>query len=232
MTMKIKYVVILVTALLAGAFIVGRYSTKKERSSLNEAIIALNDTITHRTVTINGLQHQVFEKDQVIISERTAKEAGLVEIDRLKALNIKRLKENTDLKVELEATKKELTLPDTVFITKKEQMEPGKTYLKLPFGNHFNDDYLTLTTWINTDHTWGFDMFAPINLNITVGDKKTGFLKTEPKVIIDTPNPYVIVQDINYVSVQKKKLPWWGQALITIAVWESAEFGVRKMVGK
>jgi len=227
--MKIKYVLIAFLALFIGAIFLGRCTTMEERTRLNDAILALRDTVSHHEVTIDGLKHQVFEKDQIILTEREAKKAGLLEINRLKALNIKHVNQITVLQAEIKSGQDNLPIPDTVFKTITVSTGPAK-YVSLPFKTNYKDDYINLSTWIEETGTWGFDLYQPLDLNITAGDKKVGFLKTEPTVIVDTPNPYVTINNIDYVNVQKRKLKWWQQSAITIVVWEGIKYGINSVL--
>lgn len=226
--MKTKYVLIAILALFAGAFFLGRSTTKSERTRLNGTILAIRDTISYHEVTIDGLKHQVFEKEQILLTEREAKKAGLLEVDRLKALNIKHVNQIAVLQAEIKSGQDNIPIPDTIIKTITVSSGPKK-YVTLPFKTNYKDDYLSLSTWIEEKGTWGFDIKQPLDLTITAGEKKVGMFKTEPSVIVDTPNPYVTFNDIQYVSVQKRKLKWWQQSLITIAVWEGVKYGISSL---
>ena len=167
---------------------------------------------------------------KIILSQKQSLEAELIEKERLKALNIKRLDQIASLNAEIITIRNNIPIADTIKIIKTVETGPRK-YIQVPFKNKYNDRYINLTTYINDNGTWGFDIYQPLDLTITSGQKRTGFFKTEPTVFVDTPNPYVTINDIQYVNINEKKLKWWQQSLITIIAWECVKFGVFKAIG-
>jgi len=225
--MKAKYVILLVLALILVSGFAGHMITFKKRTAAYGQVSVLNDSIVSYKTEIGDLEVNVFEKDQLIGTKDELIEAGILEKDRLKALNMRYLSQITVLEGDLQAAVDNIPLPDTLFVTDTVNTGPGegKTYAILPFSWEYNDKYLGLRTGIREDKTGWFDINAPIDLEITLGDRKK-----KPVAAVTTPSPYVTITDFNVVNVQEQNflyknpwVPWAGGAagglLAGWAIW-------------
>lgn len=224
--MRVRTVILLILALILVSFFAGNLMTFKKRNAAYGQVMALTDSITAYTVVISELETQVFEKQQVIGTQEQAIAAGLLEVDRLKKLNMKHLSQITKLEGQLHAAISDIAIPDTMFITDTIEVGSGeaKSYLKLPFSTGYSDQYLWLDFGVGEDKKGWFDMDAHIPLTITLGDRKGS-----PIASVSTPSPYIRITDFNVVNIQEQKwymkpwLPWAGGAagglLAGWAIW-------------
>lgn len=212
--MKTKNFLILILALILVSFFAGHMITFKKRNAAYGQVMALTDSISAYTVVIDDLETRVFEKQQVIGTMEQAIAAGILEEDRLKALNMKHLSQISKLEGELKAAIDSIPLPDSIFVTDTIETGPGegKTYAILPFSWEYKDQYLGLKTGIHEDKTAWFDLEAQVSLYITLGD-----IKKKPVAAVTTPSPYVTITDFNVVNIQEQTLlykhpwiPWAG----------------------
>jgi hypothetical protein len=188
--------------------------------------MALTQKVDYYEAKIGTLQHQVWEKTQVIGTQQQAIEAGILEVNQLKALNLKYATQITKIEGQLQAAKDSILLPDSIFVTDTifEGPGEGKSYVQLPFSTGFSDDYIGLDFGIKENKTAWFDLDAPIKLDITLGNRKS-----KPIAAVSTPSPYVRIMDFNVVNIQEEKwymkpwIPWAGGAagglLAGWAVW-------------
>ena len=217
MQIKVKLIWIIgaILALLSVCFIAGRVSTKAARVNASHAVIQAQNQLLDAAKTyeayIDGQKETIAEQKTVIMHKDQAIASGVLEKDRLKALNVKEVKNNVKLRAEIRVLKDSLLIVPNEVIVHDTIMYNDNTYLKLPSTLRYSDDYLTLNTNINEDLTWGFDLRMPLSLDVTIGDVKTGFMKREPSVVLTTPNPYI--GDIKVQSIEIKKEPLFYETL-------------------
>lgn len=186
------------------SFIAGRCSTKKERSTSMANLRAVRDSVHTYKVVINDLENTVYEQGAVVLTQSDAIKVGIIERERLRKLNIKELITNTGLSGTIQILRDSLKLPpDVQFVTIK---DTSGTYLavKVPYQWQFSDQYISLTTGIGTSKTGWFKLQVPFSGTISVGYIKSGFLKTTPKGVFTTLNPYIKIDNMDVLIVQDK----------------------------
>jgi len=207
-----KYIlyITLFLAFLATSFFVGRCSTDKERSQQTANLRASRDSIRFYQFKIGNLEYLSSEKDALILSQRDAIKAGILEIDYLKKLHLKDLETNTELKALIKVLRDSLDLPpETVIMTIKDTSGIARHYMRIPFQNiKYNDKYLTLNAGVDSSKKAWFDLEVPFSGSVTVGYKKDGFLKTKPVGIFVTDNSYIKVINMD-VFINKKEIKWY-----------------------
>lgn len=207
--MKTKHFLILILAVMALSFFAGHMVTWKKRNASYTHVLALTDSISHYEVAIGDFEEQVWEKDQLIGTQEQAIEAGILEIDRLKALKMKYITQITKLEGQLRAAVDNIPLPDTLFVTDTVEVGSGegKTYLKIPFSTGYNDEYIGLDFGVKENKTWWWDLDAKVPLTITLGGKKGKSVAS-----VTTPSPFVRITDFNVVQIQEEnwyyRNPW------------------------
>ena len=133
-------VTIIIIVLLGTSFYIGRVSTHRQVESLSNAVseaqTQLETQATSYQMIINSKKLAVTTQKSVIIRQRDAIENGLIEQERLKALNIKHVRENIVLKGRLEAYKDSLITiePDTIMV--HDTIIGDKPYLNLENNNY------------------------------------------------------------------------------------------------
>jgi hypothetical protein len=207
--MKTKHVLILVLALVVVSFFAGRISTLKPRNSSYDQITELTDVMTVYQREINGREQTIYEKNQILASQKEAIEAGILEKDHLKALGMKKATQITVLEGELSAARDSIDLSgdSIIFVTLPDSASgETKNYVELPFSWKHEDEYLTLSTGIRKDQKAWFDLSAELPITVTLGGKDG-----KQVAAVNTPSPYVILTDFNVIRLKEENWfykPW------------------------
>lgn len=207
------------------SFIAGKCSTKANRTTINNNLIAARDSIHTSKVIINDLENTVFEQGALILSKDEAIKIGVIEQERLKKLHLKELVTNTDLTGIIQMLRDSLKLPpNTIFITIKDTSGVARDYVRIPFQLlKTSDRYIILNAGMNPNKTAWFDLSVPFSGTISVGYVKSGFLKTVPKGVFTTLNPYITINNMDVLIVKEPDKfynKWWVHALIGAATIE------------
>ena len=190
---------------LGVVFVFGRCSRQKEVSLNLANLAASRDSIHTYQVTVSGMELQVSDRDAIILTQRDAIKAGILENERLKALHIKTVVANAELSGTIRMLRDSLRLPPEIrFITVKDT-NGNFLAVRIPYKWQYSDPYINLVTGINENKTGFFDLSVPVAGEVTIGYKKTGFLKTSPVGIFTTLNPYLKVNDMSVLIVTDKK---------------------------
>jgi len=217
--MKLKHIAVLVLSLIIVTFFFGRLSTFGERKSQNQTILALTDTLTTTRVIIGGITQTLSRKSTIILTKQLAVEAGLLEIDRLRALNFKNVSHLVRVEARLEAARD--SIPVVFPVARSHDSIPpqivsageAKNTMPIPAEFYFESKYFNLTAGFDENMLGYFDANAPTPITVTIGSKKTGLWKTTPTVAVTTPSPYLIVTDITPIDLRGAK-KWWEKPLV------------------
>lgn len=206
--MKTKHVLIIVLALVAVSFFAGRYSTTHTRSAQYDRINDLTEVMSVYQVAVQGRDQTIYEKNQILASKKEAIEAGIIERDYLKALNLKSVRQITNLNAEISAYKDSLDLSgdSIVFVTDTVASGEVKNYAQLPFSWDYSDQYLSLQTGINQEKQGWFQLEAPTGFSIVLGGRDGKQVSA-----VTTLSPYITVTDFNVVRLKEEKWyykPW------------------------
>jgi hypothetical protein len=206
--MKVRTLVILVLALITVSFFAGRWSTSGLRSAQYDQISAQDTIIKVYQRELNGRDQTIYEKNQLLGTQREAIQAGILERDLLKATNIKKATQITQLKAQLQAAIDSIPISDTVFITVDNEDGSGevKTYAQLPFSWDYSDQWISLQTGITLQKQGWFQLEAPTGFSIVLGGKDG-----KQVAAVTTPSPYITVTDFNVVRLNQEKWyykPW------------------------
>jgi len=216
-------------ALLSLSYALGRRSARQERDNQTGNLIAARDSVHTSSVTINGLKNSIWEKNAIILGQKQAIEVGIVERDLLKKLHIKDLITNTELSGIIKRQDSLLSLPpNTVFITVKDSSGITQDYIKVPFQLlNINDEYLSLDAGMDMNRLAWHKLSVPFDGIVSVGFKKSGFLKADPVGIFTSTNPYLTVNkmDVLIVKEQEKWFQrWWVHCLAGAGAIETVRF--------
>ena len=214
-------------ALLSLSFLLGRCSTKKERSQQIANIVAARDSVKHLTIEVNGLKLDVSEKNATVLTLQDAVKAGIIEKEYLKALHLKELVTNAELQGYIKILKDSLALvPGTTIVTIKDTSGIPHDYIKLPFTLlDIKEKDVSLIAGMNINRTPYYSLNIPFAGSVTIGYKKSGFLKTTPVGIFSTDNQYLKVNQMDILIVQGKQKwysKWWLHAIGGAVLVESA----------
>ena len=201
--MKTKHIILLVLALLTISFFGGRYSTSRVRNAQYDEISQLTEVMTVYQREVNGREQTIYEKNQLIGTQKEAIEAGLIEGDLLKALNLKKASQITNLEANLAAARDSIDLSgdSIVFVTDTivGSGEAKNTYVQIPFSWEYTDEWLTLKTGINANRQGEFDLNAKVPISITLGGKNG-----KQVAAVTTPSPYISITDFNVVRLKQE----------------------------
>jgi hypothetical protein len=212
--MKTKNLLLLIAAIIALSFFLGRWSTSGLRSAQYDEISELRDVMKIYQVELRDREQTIYEKDQILGTQREAIKAGLIDNELLKALNIKQATQVTTLKGQLAAARDSIDLSgnDSIVFVTDTVAGNAENYIKLPFSWPYSDEYLQLTTGIRENKQAWFNLNAALPLTITMGGKDG-----RQVAAVSTPSPYVSITDFNVVNVQKQNffykhqwIPWTG----------------------
>lgn len=207
----------LILACLIISFIAGKCSTKAERQQAISNISALNSDIKESAVTIEGLKNTVYEKDAVILSQKDAIEAGIIERERLKKLHLSELITNTELTGTIKILRDSLKLPAIpIFITIKDTSGVTRDYIRIPFELlKIADKHVSLNAGMNLNKTAYYNLSVPFSGTVSVGYVKDGLFKKVPRGIFTSDNPYLKIDDMNVLIVQEPK-KWYERWYVPI----------------
>ena len=144
MTIKLRYIIVGIIALLIGTFVVGGWlGHRRANNAMNPTIDSLNAKISYYTVLINGDKTYITEKEQEIATLREAIRSGDIEKEELRKLNIKKVNEITRLKLRIDTLLADVehdgeivfNLSDLVIESVVDSLDKYNS-IKLPF--HFN----------------------------------------------------------------------------------------------
>lgn len=225
--------ILLFIGLLLVAFLFGKCSTRSERSQQISNLIAARDSVKQSYVVIDGLKTSVYEQNALILSQKDALAAGIIERDYLKALKLKTLVANAELNGSIKVLRDSLKLVHgTTIITVKDTSGLSNDYIKIPFTLlDENDKNINLLAGMNINKTSYFSLMVPFNGTISIGNKRSGFLKTTPVGIFTTDNPYIKVNAMDVLIVKEPDKwynKWWIHAIGGIVAFE----GVRILLTK
>ena len=205
-------------ALLCLSYIMGRCSTKQQRDNHISNLIAARDSVKESSTTIDGLENSIWEKNAIILSQEESIKAGIIERDLLKKLHIKDLITNTELSGIIKRQDSLLALPPkTEFITVKDSSGIKKNYVRYPFQLlNVHTEYLDLDAGLDSLKKAWYKHKVPFSGTVSVGFKKSGFLKVDPIGIFTSSNPDLIVNKMDVLIVKEQEKwfqKWWVHCL-------------------
>lgn len=217
--------------LLIITYVAGRCSTRPERDQTINNLIAARDSIKHYDIEVEGLQNQVWEKNAIILSQEDAIKAGLLREEILKKLHIKEVITNAELSGVIARQDSLLKLPPkTEFITIKDSSGIKKNYVRYPFQLlNVHDKYLSLDAGLDSLKQAWYKNEVPFDGNVTIGYKRSGFLKTTPVGIFASDNQYLKVNTMDiYINKESEKWfqKWWVHSLAGAAAFEGLRRGL------
>ena len=222
---KYVYIALAVTGVFTAAFIAGRNSTRKERSEQQANLIAARDSIETYSVKIAGLRTYVSEKDAIILTQKDAIAAGIIERERLRKLHFAELVANAELAGTIDILRDSLKIPPEIqIVTVKDTIEGNYQALRIPWEWPYESEYVKLAFGIHANKKGYFNLSVPFSGTISIGYVKSGFFKTTPKGVFTTDNPYLKVKQMDILIVEDRKKwyeKWWLHVLVGAATAEA-----------
>jgi len=212
MKIEIKFwlVILIVIALIGAFYYAGGIKVRKERERLAEDVYTLQNqlstTINTYEIELYGERQVIAEQKSVILTQKEAINAHVLDKERLKAINVDIVKENVHLKASLSVMKDSLDMiePDIIYVLDSTGI--NVPHLKLPYGMFYKDEWIGLGVSLFSDATWAFKMNTDINLDVTIGERRKGLFRKEPMAIVGFDNPYINDVRVQSLSVEKSPL--------------------------
>jgi len=207
--MNKNYIIIfLVLCVFAILYFGWRSYSSKLRSVAESNIVALNDTIKHYQIEIDKQKLEVFEKNALILSQKDAIQAGLLDRDALRKINIEQASELTKIRALVSVIRDSVShtgivIKDTAWITPKYS-------ILLPFSFSDSTKFINLKGYFNQSGKLIYSLKVPVNLDVYTGYKDK-VLKTS----IVTDNPYISIQDITTIKMDSPKIKKFGIGIFT-----------------
>ena len=188
-----------ILALLGASYFIGRhYANRSHQTELNN-YIALQDTVRNYQTKIKGLSVEVFETKRVVLSQRDAIKAGLIEKEALKKLNIKTLSELTSLKMQLNIVRDSVNHNGQIVYIDTNKKKPA---ILLPFTFSDKNKWFALIGGYDLTGNMNYTFDIPaLKLDIYGGIDKKGVAKLS----VTTDNPYVKISEIKSVKIDVAK---------------------------
>jgi len=199
---KILLFIILVLILALAATI---YSQRRAVQAHRATISALDSISTTFDQYRLKTGETVSAQSAIILSYQGALDAGYVEIDRLKALNIKTLDANIRLTERIAILEREAEYDKPPVIIYVDSSDTTNKYIQIPFGFGYQDKWSNLHAVVDevpvfdTIELWSYP-------EITIGWQRQGFLKKkERKVLYTNENPYITITSMQNVLIEEPK---------------------------
>ena len=150
MKIEIKFwlVILIVIALIGAFYYAGGIKVRKERERLAEDVYTLQNqlstTINTYEIELYGERQVIAEQKSVILTQKEAINAHVLDKERLKAINVDIVKENVHLKASLSVMKDSLDMiePDIIYVLDSTGI--NVPHLKLPYGMFYKDEWIGL----------------------------------------------------------------------------------------
>ena len=208
--MKINFnISLFAIILLVGIVLALLYTNRSVRSAHRATISALDSTSTAFEVYRLKTNVRVSAQRAIILNSRDAINLGLIEINRLEELNIKKAEVNIRLTERIAIPEKEAEYdkpPVIVYLDSSDtNMDITTKYVQIPMGFGYSDKWVNLHAIV--DETPVFDTIIFWSYpEITLAWQKQGFLKKKQRKIFYTnENPYVTVTDMSNVVIEEPK---------------------------
>ena len=207
---KLWLVIVIVLGLFAGFYLIGGIKHRREvrelTNALYEAQNQLDDTVKSYKILIGDNIFTVAEQKRIILNQEAAIRAHILDKEKLKKLNIKQVEENIRLMAQLKVLKDSLELirPEIIYVVDADS--DSIPHLRLPHELKYEDDWMDVGVFIDSNLKWSFDFSSDINVDITIGQIKKGLFRAEPSVIISTDNPYFNPVYVQSISIKKDPL--------------------------
>lgn len=200
MSASTKISLIAITALLTVLIFGWIHYTNQIRNLEISNLIAITDSVSHYQKKINGIEKEIFEKNALILSQKDAIKAGLLEREELKKVGIRQATEITSLKALISVIRDSVQHNGQVIVVKDTAFVLPKNAILLPFSFSDKNKHLSLIGNFDKVGKLGYSLNIPVNLDIYIG-----YEKKRLKTVVTTTNPYVKISDMVSVKLDNPK---------------------------
>lgn len=196
-------VILLVIAVLT--IVIVKLNSEKKR--WHSTSVGYEQVISEYQIEVSGLKEKVYEADLRVVKKQDDLILAYEQVERLEALNLRRVYVIGELRLSLKAYQDSLTIHrgiDTIEVVRYVTAEG--TGLAVPVGTTWGweDEYAESYAGINSDGTGmsGFDI-KPFDLNLVLASR--GIFSKDYVSILTTENPYINIDKNNIQLHQRKK---------------------------
>jgi len=211
---KAAFVVIILAVLFLLVTVV---KNNAERDRQEAIMLKLKADNTAMSTLITSQGDIISIQEQRIFTSEEARKANLLDIAELKAQKIKDVSTIIKLENEVKRLKLELSyntdpeiIVDTVYIKDTMQLN---TYLKVPLGFQFNDDWTTVKGVVKSTGVTIDELITRSQGTIMMGYSTGFFKKSHPIITYKDNNPHITTTAMqNTVIIQRPpfyKTPLW-----------------------
>lgn len=211
----LKYIIPILILLLVFGVMQHSINVQKQRN-IDNLKAAIDSTEMYKKL-YNGALHTIGIKDALILTERDAKQAAILDAKELRKLHIKDVVTQSGLNTTINILKDSLKAkPGTEIIYIKDSIN-NSTSVKLPFEYESpKDKYSYLRSGIGLNKQPYINAEIYLEGKLIIGFQKDGLFKTKPVGVFTTENPYVTRVNITPVIIQKNTEwyeKWWVHVL-------------------
>ena len=210
-----KYIILAVLIAFAAVFYAGGVSARKKADRLVHALaVAKIDNllvIDSYEVEIGGLKHQVYEKEQLILTKNEAIKTGYLEKERYRKLYLNSISHVADMTIEISILKDSLSHTGVLISVPDPVIHDERPAILLPFTFQKYDRWIKLDGTFDIKGSMYYSLVIPgIDIDLTIGTKKK-----QPVISAMTTYPYITSINISSVQVVRterlyNKSWFWG----------------------
>jgi len=201
--------------IIAALFLISQYNKSILKADLKTTEHLFADSLFKLEVKLTKANKKIYTQNEVIATQEQAIKSGLVKIDELEDLNIKRLKAKIKLVEELKLMEKKILMvePKIIYIDSGSIFDPGP-YVKIPVEFYDSTEWSIIDGQVIEEGV-EFDQITMYSKpSIYIGKTKEKGLKNlfkraKDEVVYSNENPYVRLNSMQNITIQKKPKKWY-----------------------
>ena len=200
---KLLLAIMAFLVVLTTSFFIGKAVGGKGRKVVENNYAALLDSVSRYQVKIGGLLVDVYEKGQLILTQKEALRLGLVEKDFLKKLNLRQLNQITELQGRVAVLMDSIKHGGQVVYVPVKDSSITQPAILLPFSFKDSTEYYRLYGRFDErgNMSAGFNI-PPFKIRLVSGtDSNTGM----EKISVIPSNKYIVIDDLQSVDIPRPK---------------------------
>ncbi len=233
--MKIPgWFILIVIAILSGIIFWQYRNNNNVRELSKSNLKAARDSIKTYEIKIGGLNITVSEQNALVLTQKEAIEAGIIEREFLRKLHLTDVIAQATLKGRIKILEDSLALhPDVQIITIKDTSGIYHDYARIPFTLlDINTEQLILSAGMSKDkHPW-YNLDVPFSGKLLLSYKRDGLFKSKyPVGIFSSENRNLSISQAEITIIQEKKSflnSWWVHAAEGALIFK----GIERLINK
>lgn len=227
MKIKISTLILIVVVVLSASYFAGRVSVHPKIDRLSTALKSMNDTLSYKSIVVDGLRQKVAQKDALVLTYKEALHAEIINREEMRRMHIKELNSKTSLIAELNSRLDSIShtgtvVYDTVYVKDTLTLVPS---IRLPFTFSKVTPYTSLKGSFSREGILSAEVGMKAPLDIYVGLARRS---EDTKVSVTSPNPDLNVVYINSLKVVKPDKKWYQREILG----DAAKVGLGILIGR